>query len=501
MTHTQLPSPLNFSSRNPEHEPLRRCLWEALTLQAHCDYPGAEGWYRQALAVDKEVVDAWCNLGAVLREQGRYPEAMAATLEALKRQPDNASARCNLGILKLDLKEPEHALSLFDDVLKGQPNCFPARFHRSGALVALNRLEEALEAEKETLALSPKDPFVLTNMGYILMKMGHLEESERLTLQALGIDPCLATARWNLSYVRLLMNRWQEAWGDFHYRHRVPDGRANSKVFTQREWSGENFEGQRLLVWAEQGFGDTLHFMRLIEEVKARGGSVMLQVQPALKELVQANVSADLILGEDEEPPEFDLQVALLSLPVCLGLSPETLKDDVPYLRVPPSYVPDPELKRQIFDATGKTRVGLAWTGNPTHLDQSRRSLNPAFFEPLSALSSVQWFSLQKFSKTTPRTELPAALNACDLDRFLHTFIDTAWVVQSMDLVITVDTVIAHMAGAMGIPALLLLPSCPDWRWGQTGESTPWYPTLRLYRQTHLGNWTDVIARVLRDLT
>lgn len=474
---------------------LHRWFAEGLRRQHAAEYPGAVLAWKQVLALDPGQADAWCNLGGCLRELRRLDEAEAALQRCLEVQPSNTAARCNLGILAMDRGASAEALAIFDAVLAEDPSCGPARFHRGNVLANLDRWAEGLAAALMAAEEAPQLPAAQVNAGWHLMKAGRLAEAEAAFDRALALDPGLPTGRWNRAYVRLLQGRWREAWPDFPSRLAIAQGLPNRKRFAEPAWDGGAFPGKTLLLWCEQGFGDTLQFLRFLPEVQALGGQVVVQVQPGLHALLQGKLPADGLVAEGHPLPSFDLQAPLMDLPRLLEAGPDTLRDAVPYLQAPD---PMPTLAAAL-DRPG-LRIGLAWTGNPAHLDQSRRSLPPRAFAPLAGLPGVTWFSLQRFAQGVAVDPLPPDLRAVDLAPHFATFRETAAAVAAMDLVITVDTVIVHLAGALGVPAFLLLPAMPDWRWGQTGDTTPWYPTVRLYRQVEPGAWEPVIQRILADL-
>lgn len=476
-----------------------RWFAEGLRRQGAGDFPGAVMAWRQVLRMDPAQADAWCNLGGCLRELRRLDEAQAALRRALEVQPDNLAAQCNLGVLAMDAGQSAEALEIFESVLKRDPDCYPARFHLGGVLVALERWDEALEAAEEAARRGPDYVAAHANLGWHHMKGARFEAAEGALARALELDPENPSARWNRAYVRLLQGRWRDAWPDFRHRLRLLQGLPNQRHLAQPLWGGETFPGQTLLLWFEQGYGDTVQFVRLLPEVRARGGRVVVQVQGALKPLMPQLPGADQVVAEGEPLPPFDLQAPLMDLPCILDLAPDTLRDCIPYLALPEGYRP-PEVLRAVLEGEPRTRIGLAWTGNPTHKDQARRSIPPSCFAPLAALPGVAWFSVQKFMEGTLPEALPSTLKAVDLGPALATFADTAWALGQLDLLICADVGVAHLAGALGLPVLLLLPSSPDWRWGQEGDTTPWYPTFRIYRQARAGDWDTVIQKVLGDL-
>ena len=473
---------------------LRPWLAEALGRQVAGNYPGAMLIYRRILSRDPEHADAWCNLGFVLKELGQPEAAQDACLKALTLAPDNPIVHCNLGLLALDRKDPGYALTHYRKALALDPANVPALSGLSAALGRLGRLPEALEADELALRQEPARAELHLNRGYTLMRSGRLPEAEGELLEALARDPGLANARWNLAYLRLLQGRYLEAWPHFSARLAIPEAKANLRDYGQPRWDGAPFPGRTLLVWVEQGLGDTLQFVRYLPRVKALGGQVLFQTYDGLAPLLQGFPGADAVLGERVALPAFDLQVPLMDLPALFLSTPEDLPNEVPYLDAA-GLAPSPALTAALGQGPGLRKVGLVWAGSAQHADDARRSLDPSLLAPLAELPGIRWVSLQVGARALPA--LPGLVN---LDGLLRDFRDTAWALQACDLLITVDTAVAHLAGALGLPTLLLLPFFPDWRWGMTGQDTPWYPTMRLYRQPAPGAWGPVLDQLLEDL-
>lgn len=488
------------NSSTAETDTLKRWLAEGMRQQGVNNFSGAAMAYRRVLHQDPDQVDALCNLGGCYRELGRAVEAMQYTERALELDPSNLAALCNKGAILADARHYEEAIAFFRAVLAREPDSFFGRFQLAGTLFRLGRWEEALELEQQVAESTPGNCAAQSNLGFMLMRMGHLDEARKSVQRALDLDPEFPSARWNMAYVNLLDGRWEEAWPHFAYRMRICDGMANLRNFQVPEWEGEPFAGKRLLLWAEQGFGDTIQFLRFIPEVKRLGGEVLLQVQSPLLPLLSRVPGVDQLLGEHQSLPEFELHSSLLSLLPKLRLTPARLEETEAMLPWPEDYRPINGIQGAFASTEGCVRVGLAWTGNPAHRDQLFRSVDPRAFEALAALNGVSWFNFQKLAPGTVAGSLPEALNAVDLTPYFDSFAETAWALEKMHLVITADTSIAHLAGGLGIPTFLLLPVCPDWRWLQEGERTAWYPSFRIYRQKRLGDWAEVIERVLQDL-
>lgn len=476
---------------------IRQWLTEALAHQRAGRFSAALLAYRRVVSRDPEVVDAWCNLSSVLRELGRPEEAREACSRALALDPDHLLAQCNLASLKGDAGDFEGALAILEALKERHPEHFLVHFQSSWILFSLGRIEEALESDERAVALEPSVAAAHLNRGYTLMKLGRLAEAEAAMLHSLELDPDQALGHWNLAFLRLLDGRFAEAWPHYAWRWKLRESLPSVRQFAQPAWQGEPLEGRSLLVWAEQGFGDTIQFSRYVPLLRQRGARVILQVQPALVTLMRTCAGAEWVLSERETPPPFDLHVPILDLPQIFGTTPEDLPGVIPYLACP-AGPPRPALE-QALRGDGRTRIGLAWHGNPNQKDNRTRSLDPAVLEPLAALPGITWFQLQKYAPGVVATPLPGAFQACDLSPHLETFADTAYAIEHLDLVISVDTAVAHLAGALGRPAIVLLPFCPDWRWLIKGDTCPWYSTLQLYRQPRPGDWPSVIQALLHD--
>lgn len=468
-------------------------LGEALAKAKAGNLPGALLAYRRILDREPRVPDAWCNLAWILHTLGRDGEAREACRRSLELAPDNPAAHTTLGSVLLAEGDLEGALGSFRRALALDPGNVAARSNLAGALARAGRLEEALEADCAALALAPLNPELHLNRGTTLLRMGDLAGSEAGFLEALRLAPGHPMARWNLAYARLLQGRYREAWPDFGARLEVPQGLDNLRGFPQPAWDGTPFPGRTLLVWAEQGLGDTLQFVRYLPHVKALGGTVLLQAYPPVLDLLRGLPGTDGVLADVEALPPFDLQTPLLELPALLGGGLEDLPAPAP-LAPPPGHVL-PERLRELLRrpaGPGPRRAGLAWRGSPAHRDDARRSLDPALLAPLLELPGYRWMSLQVGAEPPP--------GAADLGGSLRDFSDTAAVLRELDLVVTVDTALLHLAGSMGVETHLLLPFFPDWRWLMEGRACPWYPSVTVHRQPAPGDWASVIAALRAEL-
>ena len=320
----------------------------------------------------------------------------------------------------------------------------------------------------------------------------HMEQTRRALFLA-GISGPRADCVW--AHATLLYGEMPRGWDLYEARLLAPGLTMPERHFTHPRWNGEPFPGRTLLLHYEQGLGDTLMFVRYAARVKGLGGRVVLTAQRPLADLVATCPGVDEVIPKGAPVPPFDIHFPLPSLPWLFRTELGSIPADIPYLRVPPQVPHRQELTEQLALGDGRLRVGLAWKGSSDHPRDAARSISPATLAPLAALPGVAWYSFQKEENlVAPFTEL------LPLGRLLSSFSDTAFALSAMDLLITVDTAVAHLAGALGIPVLLLVTNIPDWRWLMDRDDSPWYPTVRLYRQPMPGDWDSVVQRVLADL-
>ncbi|MCE1228649.1 MAG: hypothetical protein LWX11_04065 [Firmicutes bacterium] len=303
-------------------------------------------------------------------------------------------------------------------------------------------------------------------------------------------------AEYERSYLSLLFGEMPKGWDQWESRLRIPGKVSPSRSFSQPRWQGETFEGKTLLLYFEQGFGDTFMFLRYAPLVKARGGRVMLLAQKQLAAVAATCRGIDEVIVDGQPLPSFDLHLPLPSLPHVFRTELTTIPAEIPYLDVP-AAVPQRERIAQRLAATeGKIRVACAWAGSPNHARDKERSIPRKLFKLLETVPGVAWYSFQFGVMNEP--PLPGLISMAPV---LTTFADTAYALSGMDLVITVDTALAHLAGAMGIPVLLMVHFQPDFRWMLHREDSPWYPSLRIYRQPSPGDWESVLMRIRQDLS
>jgi tetratricopeptide (TPR) repeat protein len=407
--------------------------------------------------------DVQANLAAALARQGRLEEASAACRKAIALSPKNVGAYLNLGIIR----------SKRDD------------------------LEGAVEAYRQAVSIDPSSPDAFTNLGTALGSLGMSEAAIEASARAVELRPLDAELHYNHAMLLLLAGDLTAGFREFEWRLTHPAPKFRPRSFDVPRWRGEPREGRTLLIHAEQGLGDSLHFVRFVARAAATGGPVVLQVQPQLVELLRDSLDVTVI-SRDEPAPPFDLHVPLMSLPFEFGITMATIPAEVPYLRATAAKAAE---WRERLASTSGLKVGVVWAGSPGHRHDRMRSLPAELVLPRLAISGVQLFSLQKEPRADDRIVLERLTSKIvDLAPSLASFADTAAAVSAMDLVISVDTAVAHLAGALGKPTWILLPHSLDWRWLYQREDTPWYPTARLFRQTRSRDWTSVLDRLPLEL-
>ena len=450
------------------------------------------------LAIKSNHIDALYNKGSVLRKLGRYEEALKYLDRALAIKPDYARAHNNRGLAFEGLNRSEEAIACYDCALAIDPNFGEAINNRANTLQNIGRHEEALAWYDRALALNPAHPEVLNNRGSALAALGRYREGLESCCKATALKPNYANAQWNESLHRLRLGDFAGGWTKYEWRWMRPEGQKRLRNFSQPRWTGEQpLAGRSVLIYAEQGFGDTIQFARYMKLLTGQGARVIFEVQPALKSLL-APLGDDIwVAAYGEELPPFDLQCPLLSVPYAFRTELATVPATVPYLSMSRDRVSAWDAR---MPARSGPRVGIVWSGNATHADDHNRSIALARLAPIFDLPGIQFISLQKGLRESDAQTLAGDPRLFDLSQHFTDFSDTAAAIAALDLVISVDTSVAHLAGALGKPLWVLLPFCPDWRWLLDRSDNPWYPTAELFRQPRPRDWDGVIDQVRQKL-
>ncbi len=435
---------------------------------------------------------------ATLIQQGRLAEAEAGLRQLLARTPEDAATLTNLGVVLQLQSRFEEAEACYRQALSRQPNLVMAHNNLGVVLQARDCLDEAIFAFQRALTLRPDYQDALNGLGVALQAQGRLEQAVQTFRQVLALRPDHAEAHTNLATALLTAGEFETGFCELEWRSRAEGRTDRMPEGFAPEWRGEDLSGRTLLVFSEQGAGDTFQFVRYLAPLKAVSGAktLMLLAPNALARLLVSLEGLDRLVTAEDPPPEFDYFIRLLSLPHRLGTTADTIPDRVPYLNVPASLV---EHRRRQLAALPRRKVGLVWHGNPRQRNNRKRSLPQSLWPLLGRAPGISWVNLQA-DPSDHEAALLERMGALDLSPSLTDWAETAAVLAALDLVITVDTGVAHLAGALGVPVWLLLSFAPDWRWQLGRDDSPWYPSLRLFRQPRPGDWTPVLEAVTLEL-
>jgi tetratricopeptide (TPR) repeat protein len=487
---------------NPRSQRLRepsaaipRLLAEALSHHQAGRLPDAERLYRQILALDPRHPDSLHLLGVLAHQTGHHEAAIAMIEQAIAGNAEEPSFYSHLGLALQALGRMDEAAVHYRRALALKPNFAEAHNNLGNVHKAQGELEQAIRSYERALALNPDYVDAHSNLGLCLQLLGRFEEAAARYERAIALNPEYAHARWNQALLQLLFGDFASGLRNYEWRWRS----ANKPRNLQRpQWHGEPLNGARILLDVEQGLGDTLQFLRYLPMVQAAGGAVVLGVPANLRRLVAELPGLAYLGGTGDPLPEFEWHCPLMSLPLAFGTTLTTIPAQVPYLSVPV----DAQRKADAlpWPASG-LRVGIAWAGSPTHLGDRFRSVPLPLLEPLLQVEGAHFFSLQLGAEAAQLATAQGHIT--DLAPAITDLADTAALMQQLDLVIAVDTAVVHLAGALNKPVWVMLPFSPDWRWMLDREDSPWYPTLRLFRQPQFDDWPSVVEAVhaaLREL-
>ena len=452
--------------------------------------------YDAAISLDPANAQAWHNRGNALLDLGRDEAAIVSFDKAITLRPDLAEAHNGRGSALWRLKRPGDAIESYDKAIALRPDLAEAHHNRGNVLPYFNRFDDALASQNTAINLRPGLAEAHGGRGNALWELGRPEEALASYQRAISLKPGYADAYWNASLCLLQLGHFAQGWRLFEWRKRLA-APMGSHVSTRPAWLGEqDISGKTLLVYWEQGLGDTIQFCRYAPLAATRGARVILRVQATLFELLHGSLPGIDVIPAEQEPPAFDFHCAMMSLPLAFGTTVDTIPSGQRYIQAGSER--RALWSRRLGPAT-KPRIGVVWAGGAAYQGDHKRSIDPAAYQPLFD-ADVEWICLQK-DVTDHDVEVSRRANA---PRFfggeLHDFSDTAALIDRLDLVITVDTSVAHLAGAMGKPVWILLPYSADWRWLRDRDDSPWYPAARLFRQRRPGDWADVIERVTGSL-
>jgi cytochrome c-type biogenesis protein CcmH/NrfG len=477
-------------------------------------YPDGIKLAQRALSVGPAQPRLHNLLGQTYVRLGEEQEALASFDRAIELQPDFADAHGNRANVLVNLRRFDDALAAYNRAIELRPDSFEDWINRGALLQDFDLYEEALTSYERAIALRPENPAGHFNLANVLRDLGQIEdarasrnrkppETGSFDLAIAGYDKAIALdgkffdAYLGRALVRLLRGNWDAGFHDFEYRSKV--GKPTYVPLPQKRWNGEQLPGERLVLVAEQGLGDTINFARFGALLAARGYDVTILVRPAMRALLSTIKGVTIATSHEElaKDPRPLRWLPLMSVAGQLGIAPTTTPADVPYLTATPERVATwaERLGQDGF------KIGINWvSGHSENLHFLKRNIPLADFAPLAALPGVKLFSLQKGPAAAQIAEVPFRDQITTLDTDPNPdadlFLDTAAVMTQLDLIITCDTSVAHLAGALARPVFTALPMIADWRWLLSRDLTPWYPTMRLFRQSAPRDWTDTMARI-----
>ncbi|KAF0219379.1 MAG: hypothetical protein FD174_2078 [Geobacteraceae bacterium] len=445
--------------------------------------------------IASDLAENLVDLGIALRKEGKVSEAALCCKKALLVRPDYLKGYLHLGDALHALERYAEAVTCYEQALALKPDFAEAHNNRGNALLELGRYEEAICGYREALRLMPHYAEAHVTIGTAMQAMGKPVEAAACYRHALDINPDCGEAHWNLALVLLLLGDYGEGWQEYEWRWKKKQFTSPRRNFMQPEWDGSDPSGRAILLHAEQGFGDTIQFVRYAPLVAERGGRVIVECHPALKSLLAKVAGVEQVVSLGDPLPAFDCHLPLMSLPLVFGTTVDTIPADVPYV-TPPEDQMKRWSKKLAHDDTFK--VGLVWAGR-AYPDRNR-SCPFENFATLAGMPGTTFYTLQMGEEAAQAGTLPQGLCMADLTGEIGDFADTAALIAGLDLVISIDTAVAHLAGSMGKPVWVLLPFAPDWRWFLGRCDTPWYPSMRLFRQGKPGDWGNVLVNVRHAL-
>jgi len=482
--------------RWPDHAEGLHCLGIALLGQGQ--HGQALGFFERSLRVAPGNSQAENNRATALGALGRHEAALESLDRAIALRPDDAGLHYNRGNTLRKLLRDNAALAAYDTALRLEPSLRQALQNKGIVLTRLGRPLEALETYDQLLALyrrAPADDVLAearANRAWALDRLNRRDEALAACDDAIAGDPAHALAHFNAAPICLAMGDYARGWREFEWRWRDPTFRQHARNFPQPLWLGQgSLQGRTILLYAEQGFGDTIQFCRYVPMVKALGARVVLEAPPPLLPLLRTLAGVDTLVAFGEKLPAFDMQTPLMSLPLAFGTRLETIPAETPYLAADPSRV---EKWRAILGPARGLRVGLAWSGNAALQSDHVRSARLAELAPLFR-DGIEYIAVQKDIRPHDM-DAAAQLGVRMFGAATEDFADSAALISLMDVVISVDSAPAHLAGALARPVWVLLYYAAEWRWLMAREDSPWYPTARLFRQQIALDWGEVAQRV-----
>ncbi|MFC1845731.1 tetratricopeptide repeat protein [Candidatus Dependentiae bacterium] len=470
------------------------------------DLDTAQQNYRKAIELFPQYAKAHLMLGEALKKLGKSEEAIVEFEAVLKADPNSFDAHLALGRILSDMHQFEKSIHHFTKAMSIHPNNVQCKLDFANTLNMVNQTERALQMYQELAQDAPKMPTIIYNIAYTLKKLGRVDEAFYYYQKVLDIDPDHVEAHFGLGLSYLTIGDFENGWKEYEWRWKRP--RYTERKFSVPQWDGSDLYGKTIMLHAEQGLGDTFQFIRYAKIAKERGGIVVVASQTPLVQLLSECEYIDHVAPLSGPIPPFQVHASLMTLPLILGTTVETVPADIPYLKANAELV---ETWKQELSGDKNFKIGICWQGNPNYSTPflrnavAAKSVQLIDFEPISQIPGVSLYCLQKTTGENQLKNLPEGFIihqfGPNFDNEHGRFMDTAAVMKNLDLVLTVDTSIAHLAGGLGVPVWVMLPEPADWRWMYIPNNSPWYPNnMLLFRQPEIGNWQSVMQRIIKEL-
>jgi tetratricopeptide (TPR) repeat protein len=470
----------------------------ALRHQQSGNLTEAELLYRKILREKPNNSSACFGLAFVLGAKGHKDEAIKYYRKALKINPQFADAAFNLAGVYQEMCQFNEAIHYYEMSIRLNPEFASAHSNLGSILQQQGRFEEAIDLYQKALEFNPNLISAYNNMGLAFQEKGLYDKAMECYKTALSFDSRHPAVHFNTGVLLLLHGDYEKGWPEYEWRKQMTG--YQSRYFNQPMWDGSGLSGKRLLLYNEkgyEGFGDTIQFIRYAGRLAESGARIIVECRQELKSLLMTAEGIEDVIAEGDRMPYFDLHCPFLSLPLILETKLEDIPSYVPYLKTDFSTLKKWEERLRHDDSSFK--VGIAWAGDPGHPRYQYRSCSLGQFAPFAQVQGISVYSLQKGTAAIEEKP-PAGLNFFDCREDIVDFLDTAALIENLDLVISVDTAVAHLAGALGKPVWTLLPFVPDWRWLLNRDDSPWYPTMRLFRQPSAGDWDSAISHIAAEL-
>lgn len=474
---------------------------KTLKLASHYQQEGnlqqAVDIYLELLEIQPNNFYALKNLGAICFELRNYDLAIACLKQALTLNSNDAGVFYNLGIALKEHRVFDEAIFCHKKAIQLNPNFADAYNNLGTALQEKGEIDVAINCYKKAIQLEPNYADAYCNLGVALNEKGKFHEAMDCFQKAVNLNNSDAENHWNFSLSLLLLGNFTEGFKEYEWRFKTSV--VSRKIhFNKTLWHGEDISGLDILILTEQGLGDAIQFMRYASLIAKRGANVIVECQTELKSLIKNIEGIQEVVVRGQTLPSFNVYCFLLSLPLIFQTTINTIPATIPYINL--EYGKVEKWRDKLKLDKSKLKIGLVWAGNPTYKGDAFRSCQLKTFSSLARFRDITFYSLQKGDNSQQAKNPPEGMNFIDLTEEINDFSDTASFIENLDLIVSVDTAVAHLAGALGKSVWTLLPFAPDWRWMLNRDDSPWYPTMRLFRQPSPGDWESVIAKVKYEL-